>query len=713
MAASPGSSKPSACHVLIDGALSRALLVTLRKADARGEVVFLDLASELKSSNLDKECLARVIFELIEKSDNPVAFLYGAHARCENEHASARHEEVKLAIKEAHDQVLNYGSTLLVLDGFVPSSPGKCIDLLAEALTIPGLSQPRPSYVKGVLDVTDADMLGEIVKPLAEAIFTKLRGSGLVADENALRCIRALEMMVSSKPAASEFTRLSKPHFDVTSAVAAPSSPPAPPPVPVGATLQQRQLAQFMAAMTALQPQQRGRFGPVVEGHTALGMVLSPHTDFQSPSFEIFANPHRMSQRAHAEKLRAVRQPIVAVQAAQAAFVATLVKTGRDTGPAAKDATLRWLCDALECNAAAEASRPNRARCSSEGFRLNLLSALLSLCRPFVGVKAIEEKIDPGTDYVFAEAQRGAFPADLALLVPTDTAAPAGAGAGGANFVSQCFFLTWRALHLTLVPQLDNFKSLNQRYGYHSHRMRAAGGDPEGDFQLTHLLQEIMFNEAVLFEPKLLGSALAFVGTAARWLIAGQKRAVGEGQAMPAVPDHFLSDLCELSIAVAVGRDQDEALAAATVTTATGLDSALGSLFECAVRFLVTPTLVHSPHVRARLGDLLFEVYLDPEAKSDREERGPANSALGAVRGLLRQHPLAQSDLAPALLALYGSVEHIGLQEALESRRRISRVLKYLWASPEHRATFRRIAANTDTFIKFANGALSCCCQMR
>ena len=46
---------------------------------------------------------------------------------------------------------------------------------------------------------------------------------------------------------------------------------------------------------------------------------------------------------------------------------------------------------------------------------------------------------------------------------------------------------------------------------------------------------------------------------------------------------------------------------------------------------------------------------------------------------------LKQETLAPALLLLYGDVEHTGHYDKLEHRFHIAAVLKYLWQSPEHR----------------------------
>jgi ubiquitin conjugation factor E4 B len=67
----------------------------------------------------------------------------------------------------------------------------------------------------------------------------------------------------------------------------------------------------------------------------------------------------------------------------------------------------------------------------------------------------------------------------------------------------------------------------------------------------------------------------------------------------------------------------------------------------------------------------------------------------------------AQETLAPSLLLLYGEVEHTGFYEKMGHRANIASLLKYLWESSEHHPAFRRITANKDSFIKFANGIMN------
>lgn len=113
-------------------------------------------------------------------------------------------------------------------------------------------------------------------------------------------------------------------------------------------------------------------------------------------------------------------------------------------------------------------------------------------------------------------------------------------------------------------------------------------------------------------------------------------------------------------------------------------------------------------HLRAKLGDVLYEVYLPPEKQS---RRGIPSSVLSdpltGGQPYLISNKDAQETLAPSLLLLYGEAEHTGYYQKMKHRANIASLLKYLWDSREHRSAFKRIAENKDSFIKFANGLMN------
>ncbi len=114
-------------------------------------------------------------------------------------------------------------------------------------------------------------------------------------------------------------------------------------------------------------------------------------------------------------------------------------------------------------------------------------------------------------------------------------------------------------------------------------------------------------------------------------------------------------------------------------------------------------------NLRAKLGDILYQVYLPT---SDKDNRSPVPDIIfcdteNGGRPYLLSDSSAQEILAPSLLLLYGEVEHTGYYDRMQHRSNISSLLQFLWGSKEHRSAFRRITQNRDSFIKFANGIMN------
>jgi ubiquitin conjugation factor E4 B len=110
--------------------------------------------------------------------------------------------------------------------------------------------------------------------------------------------------------------------------------------------------------------------------------------------------------------------------------------------------------------------------------------------------------------------------------------------------------------------------------------------------------------------------------------------------------------------------------------------------------------MVRNPHLRATMGDVLYEIFL-PSEKGDRREVPPSvftDSAAGGQTYLL-SNMSAQETLAPSLLLLYGEVERTGHYEKMSHRAKISSLIQYLWESTEHRPAFRRITQNKESFV--------------
>lgn len=118
--------------------------------------------------------------------------------------------------------------------------------------------------------------------------------------------------------------------------------------------------------------------------------------------------------------------------------------------------------------------------------------------------------------------------------------------------------------------------------------------------------------------------------------------------------------------------------------------------------------MVRNYNLRAMLGDVLYEIFL-PSASDDRRDvpTSVATDPMSGGQTFLLSDPAAQETLAPSLLLLYGEVEHTGYYDKMSHRAKIASLIKYLWESKEHRAAFRRITQNKESFIKFANGIMN------
>ena len=119
---------------------------------------------------------------------------------------------------------------------------------------------------------------------------------------------------------------------------------------------------------------------------------------------------------------------------------------------------------------------------------------------------------------------------------------------------------------------------------------------------------------------------------------------------------------------------------------------------------------VRNYNLRAKLGDVLHDVYLPPSTSSRPQNTAVPSSVSHdplSSRPYLLTDPIAQKSLAPSLLLLYGEVEHTGYYDKMSHRANIASLLQYLWSSPEHRPAFAAIASNRDSFLKFANGIVN------
>jgi len=205
----------------------------------------------------------------------------------------------------------------------------------------------------------------------------------------------------------------------------------------------------MFANMGMRMPETLQKNGPAQEQRTLLGLLF--HIGLPAEAQSVKDNYENLRRRTRADvegRTNTMRTQLVSYQAILTDTVMALLKGQGE----ARAKTVAWLCDSLALNAEAEKERPNPALKSTDTFLFNLGVVLLRLSGPFI----LDEKKKGlvRADFLSAiQANRGAYPEGLTMLgrpIEGDSSMSTEAS-GDYNFITQCFFLTWRALHLGFV----------------------------------------------------------------------------------------------------------------------------------------------------------------------------------------------------------------------------------------------------------------------
>jgi hypothetical protein len=511
------------------------------------------------------------------------------------------------------------------------------------------------------------------------------------SDGGGLVIVSAMAALCSHKKAAHVMTQL--PDFllpPASSPVASIRVTPQAPTLPPGASAQQQQFFHLMQAMG--RPNMTGylkRSGPALEKDTILGRVLRLGCPRDSPSVTS-AFPIVMASVDSIEKASAhQRRQLVVYQDTCNQLVRALVTAGAD----ARNQVMTWVVDALTVNSGATAMRPDYNRVSKAPTLINLSAVLLKLCEPFMMNGSKVALIDPGfvsaaevhgevytTNGDGAVSRLGENPEPLQEYNPKN------------SFIPQCFFFAARSLHLGFVPLSSFHHNLLRQINHLHYDLRQRNADIASDPRFSNLISMQRANEVTLFLEEMVSSTLRFCNLMASFLLS-----LNDDQ-LRTMPEHFVDDICDILMFVAKMKPKYL------------LGHELHDIFRMVVKLLspTYATLVRNYNLRAKLGDVLYEVYLPSDIDGRRDvPSSVASDPLAGGQTFLLSDKVAQETLAPSLLLLYGEVEHTGYYEKMGHRANIASLLKFLWESTEHRPAFRRITQNKDSFIKFANGIMN------
>ncbi len=490
----------------------------------------------------------------------------------------------------------------------------------------------------------------------------------------------------------------------------------------------------FMQNPTAMENSYRK--GAAVENKTLLGKLLRYAPDIRDPKIvELFKDSFRQTKTVYDNKISDIRGRLMSIHSSVSDLILAMLKAGG----AGKEGAIKWLVEANHYNYEAEKDRPNPLVSGSPGFLINFGVVTFKLVEPIVIDPEKLRKVD--FNYLFSQEGKLIFSDDLTKLMPPSCltnvcptiALPSAPSTitKEFNFITQSFFICWRAIHLGVISQCNNYVNiLRGLHHYHS-------GLAEGDRHAVHYFISKIVADIQLLQPELTTELLRFSAAASTrlmdlletresyqrntidrtvWLLDPLDLSEQQKSILLSLPQHFVDDI--MSTLLFVGQFSPATLRLVP------LDSVLSLL----IFFLRRPWAIQSPHLRAKFGQVLFHVFL-PVQDRGQEDSSSNTVGDGPHTTLLSAHIDAQKFLAPSLLLLYGDVERTGFYEKLSNRRSIMIVLKHLWTLPTHRLAFQGIATqNIDTshleqgteiqstasqnqsqnsFVRFANGLLN------
>ncbi|CAK9829483.1 Ubiquitin conjugation factor E4 A [Anthophora retusa] len=405
--------------------------------------------------------------------------------------------------------------------------------------------------------------------------------------------------------------------------------------------------------------------------------------------------------------------------------------------------TLQWIGNCLHSNA-------NRGKiwntqndvgfgamlCVSDGFMLNLGNVLLRLCQPFC-IKPNESKV-PKIDPTYCAAEvndqvecvnpivhlKGM--ASETCLIPTSE--------GGARpvaktfgFITECFFLTHRALDLGYRVVLDKFLRTNQYLVRLQREYQEAqtGGSSEVLKIITRRMEQEMTKylslRTSLLVPEVLKLLSKFHATTAFWLVQVYLNDVkiGENEQNDYIPKECKVVTFPLPETVPdTLRCIPEFVVENTITFLYLLSCLNPNIFEEQGSSFLTPVLteiivliesqqrLYNPHLRARLAE-----GLEALLPTNDETMTPVAPSLGKFHReqLFITHPYRQH-IVPNLLKVFVSIEMTGqsveFEQKFNYRRPMYVVMEYLWKIPEHRNNFIRLAEEAEVNMEAAQPPL-------
>ncbi|KAJ8679553.1 hypothetical protein QAD02_015340 [Eretmocerus hayati] len=410
--------------------------------------------------------------------------------------------------------------------------------------------------------------------------------------------------------------------------------------------------------------------------------------------------------------------------------------------------TLLWLGDCLHSNAGRgklwnthNSMGLVNVTTVSDGFMLNLSHVLLRLCQPFCTKPNDPKllKIDP--TYCAAEAKDATESRDKGIhmkgmrtqtcLIPT----PEGETrptATSFSFVTECFYLTHRALDLGVRVVLDKLSKVSHSLSNIQRLFNNArlGGNAEMNEFISQQMESDMTKylslRASLLSPESLSALAKFYAATASWLmqvnVDDRNHVSNEDNYFPyeyktikfPLPDKIpetLRCIPEFIVENSVNFLCSLRRWAPNVFEEQG-PNFLNPMLTEVIALMESPARLYNPHLRARLAEGLEALLPNNDEMSN---HGIPTLGTFHRQQLFATHPHKQM-VVPSLLQVFVGIEMTGqsvqFEQKFNYRRPMYIAMAYLWKLPDHRNNFKLLAQEAEAnmeavqpplFLKFIN----------
>jgi ubiquitin conjugation factor E4 B len=375
-----------------------------------------------------------------------------------------------------------------------------------------------------------------------------------------------------------------------------------------------------------------------------------------------------------------------------------------------RDQMMKWFGVVIEGNKYRARMQDDPFQSSTEGFMTNLCAVTLKLCIPFCDPKSKDPKMGAiQNDFVMLNDLVPSYKEDTHLTFTEKEASEhyAGKKAEVFSFVTQCFFLTYRALRLGFLKTVERYQRIAQQLaeGQKAYdRMKQLNAPPQEQEQLKDQINRLFVvkwaAETHLMDTGLHKDILSFYRFASAWLV----KISGADTTRPlkgpppasfaAMPEFFIENIVD--IMVFFTRFKPDVLA----------EVPLEEIFDMMASLMDSSGMVKNPYVISHFP----EVYAAFTPEMQNNVAFPQT-----VSNYVVTHKLSQQQLTSGLMRLYVDMEHTGVSsgfyDKFNVRYFISMVLKYLWNYDVYKQSFvslsKTLGDKNSDFLKFFNMLLN------